>query len=87
MDKSISVTWIKDFKKQEEAEKFTQFVRSSAPVLNRLSDILKAKADARNVFSEEDFKDPSWAYAAADRNGFIRAMQEVIKLITINVTN
>jgi len=52
--------------------------------LDRLQTILGEKIEANKVFKKEDYKSPSWAYEAADRNGFVRALQTVIDLLEMD---
>lgn len=79
----LSVLWTKHLKDEEERKKFKDYVLTSNGVLNRLETILKDKMEMREVFKEEDFKSNSWAYEAADRNGYNRALIEVLNIISI----
>jgi hypothetical protein len=75
------VDWIKHLRTEEEIQKFTQVVLGSSLVLDRLGVILDGKLKTREVFSEEDFKNPAWPYEAADRNGYRRAVKEILTLL------
>jgi len=77
----ISTDWTKHLRDEEERKRFAEIVKGSSLVLDQLASILEKKLQARVVFGEEDFKNPSWAYEAADRNGYIRALKETIKIL------
>lgn len=81
--RNISASWTKHITDPAEKKKFEEFVRSSYPVLDVFVDILDEKRSARGVFKEEDYKSASWAYEAADRNGYLRALTDVINILTI----
>ena len=79
--KGISVSWTKHLKDPADIKRFQDFVHSSQPVLTVLSALLEEKIESNKVFKQEDYKDLAWAYAAADRNGYVRALTETINLI------
>lgn len=81
MTKKVSVLWTKHLRDPEAAAKLTQFILSSGPVLDVLVSLLETKMKNNEVFKKEDYKDPSWAYACADRNGYRRALEETINLL------
>lgn len=76
--KGLMSSW---FKAGEDKDKFAAMIKGSGQVLDRLTEILKDKRSNNEVFRTEDYKDGSWAYRAADRNGYIRALEEIINLI------
>lgn len=80
--KKINVDWIKKVK-EEHKEAFVESVLIN-PVVERLREILKEKAKDRNTFKEVDYNNPSWGYFAADRNGYLRAIEDILKLLEIN---
>ena len=79
--KTIDIKWTSHLKSAEEQQKFRDYVLSSVGVLKRLADILEIKVDAREVFKEEDYKNPSWAFMQADRNGYVRALREIQQML------
>lgn len=79
--KTIDIKWTSHLKSVEEQEKFRAYVLSSVGVLKRLADILESKVDAREVFKEEDYNSPSWAFKQADRNGYVRALREIQQML------
>lgn len=81
MSRKLSVLWTKHLRDKEEIKRLTEFVLSSTPVLDTLAGILERKMQENEVFKKEDYKDPSWAYACADRNGYVRALTEIVTLL------
>jgi hypothetical protein len=80
---NLSLTWVKHLPQgdEEALKKFSDALAVSDLVLKRLASILEEKINCREVFKEEDYKEPSWAYHAADRNGYVRAMTEVLNIL------
>jgi len=60
-------------RRSEELNRFT---------LNLLKEILQSKIPT--FVPSTDYDDPSWAYKQADRNGYVRALKEVIELIELD---
>ncbi len=77
----LNIKWTSHLATEEEKKSFTEYVLASNGVTDRLVVLLREKVKEREVFAEGDFKNPSWAYMAADRNGYVRAIQEVIRLL------
>lgn len=76
----MKTTWFTHLPKDQQ-EDFKKQVRSSRDVLERLIQILKDKTT--EVVLSTDYDNPSWAYKQADRNGYDRALTEVINLINM----
>jgi hypothetical protein len=68
-----------DAKKQME-----DYFKSSPILRERLAYIVHNKIKSRNnkSISLEEFDNPSWAYKQADKNGYERALLEIIELIS-----
>ena len=79
--KGVSTQWVSHIREQEDRDSFKQRLVAASDVLSILRKIAKDKLKEREVFKEIDYKDSSWAYACADRNGYNRALNEIIKLI------
>lgn len=82
----MQVDWTKHLKTPEERERFRNSVYSARPVLERLTDLLseyQASAD-KSVESLSSYESPSWAYRAADQNGFNRALSTIKALINLD---
>ena len=75
--------WYKHCKTQEEKVQ-VQAALSEAQFVFRILDKL-IQEDLRVTYKEkitkESYKDPSWAYHQADKNGEIRAYTKILKLI------
>jgi hypothetical protein len=78
----VNVDWVKHLKASEDQQSFVDTL-SGSPVVERLKEILKSRLKDRAVFKEVDYINPSWAYAAADRNGYVRAINEILSLLEI----
>ena len=58
---------------------------NSSPLLReRLAYIIEGKIKSRHTrgLSLDEFDSPSWAYKQADKNGYERALLEIIELIS-----
>jgi len=76
----MKTTWFINLPKDQQ-EGFKKQVLSSKDVLERLRQILEDKQT--EVVLSTDYDNPSWAYKQADRNGYDRALTEVINLVTM----
>jgi hypothetical protein len=76
----MKTTWFTNLPKDQQ-EGFKKQVLSSRDVLERLTEILEDKKT--EVVLSTDYDSPSWAYKQADRNGYDRALTEVINLLNM----
>lgn len=76
----MKTNWFNNLPKDQQ-EGFKKQVRSARDVLERLEQILQEKKT--EVVLSTDYDNPSWAYRQADRNGYDRALTEVINLINM----
>ena len=76
----MKTTWFTNLPKDQQ-EEFKKQVLSSRDTLERLQKILEDKKT--EVVLSTDYDNPSWAYKQADRNGYDRALTEVINLVTM----
>jgi len=70
---------------EPDAKKLMRGYFSSSTLLReRMKKLLEDKIRVRgsNVIALDEFDKPSWAYKQADRNGYERALLEVIELIS-----
>ncbi len=74
----MKTIWFMDLPKDQQ-EDFKKQVSSSKDVLEKLESILKTKI--KEVTLSEDYDNPSWAYKQADRNGYNRALTEVLNIL------
>ena len=82
----MQVDWTKHLKTPEERERFKNSVLSARPVLERLEDLLSEYQASANKSVENisSYESPSWAYRAADQNGFNRALSTIKALINLD---
>ena len=76
----MKLSWFNHLPKDKQ-EGFKKQISSSRDVLERLHQILEDKKT--EVVLSTDYDNPSWAYKQADRNGYDRALTEVINLINM----
>ena len=74
----MKTIWFMDLPKDQQ-EGFKKQISSSKDVLEKLEKIIKEKI--KEVVLSEDYDNPSWAYKQADRNGYNRALTEVLNIL------
>lgn len=79
----MKLTWVSHLPKDQQ-EGFKKQINSAQDILERLQQILEDKRT--EVVLSTDYDNPSWAYKQADRNGYDRALTEVINLINMKDT-
>ncbi len=79
----ISEEWFIGARETEEREKRKQVVMANTASLALLYEILEKKLASaeRQKLSEDTYSSPSWPYFQADKNGQIRTLTELLKLI------
>ncbi len=76
----MKIIWTKGLE-PENKKKFEEELKQAGTVLATLDRILKEKEDkAREAFKPDEI-DAGWPHKAADSNGYIRALQEIRKII------
>lgn len=83
----MKISWFSHIKDPKDQKNFKEYVKASYSVLERLSQMLEQKKSNVEVCKAEDYNSPSWAYAAADRNGYVRALNEVIQILMEGMTD
>jgi hypothetical protein len=78
---NISTEWLSGIPTQEEREQFEQAWRNSTYVLDRLKAILERKMAGLDVDKPDDYDNPSWPVKRADRNGELRALTDIYRLL------
>ncbi len=79
----MKTVWINGLNEQQEKEVRSEYAHS--PVLReRLNKLLRDKIDVSEAQaqSKQNYEKPSWAYHQADANGYKRAINEIISLIS-----
>ena len=74
----MKTIWFMDLPKDQQ-DSFKKQVSSAKDVLEKLEEIVKTKM--KEVVLSEDYNNPSWAYKQADRNGYNRALTEVLNIL------
>lgn len=74
----MKTIWFMDLPKDQQ-EGFKKQVTSAKDVLEKLEELLKTKM--KEIVLTEDYDSPSWAYKQADRNGYNRALTEVLNIL------
>lgn len=78
--RQLATVWTKHLKSTKEKQDFERLVRNNTVVFSRLVNILKEKQEANNKLNVADYDSPSWAFKQADRNGYERAIQDLLDL-------
>lgn len=78
---SIPVEWIRHLKTKEEKEAFKGAITAAQPVLDVLKNFCQRKLDEAQSVKEDDYDVPSWPYKQADKNGYQRALEDILKLL------
>lgn len=76
--------WIQGLKTPEEKVKVKEYLANSNFLLDKLKNILYNRIKEVRTTSSNDYETASWAYKQADQNGYLRAYEEIIKLITLD---
>lgn len=74
----MKTIWFMDLPKDQQ-EGFKRQISSAKDVLEKLELIVQSKM--KDVVLSEDYDNPSWAYKQADRNGYNRALTEVLNIL------
>jgi hypothetical protein len=67
---------------KDEQEGFKKEVKSAKNVLDKLEDIVRSRL--KDIVVTEDYDSPSWAFKQADRNGYNRALMEIINILNLD---
>lgn len=77
----MKTIWFMDLPKDEQ-EGFKKEVKSAKNVLDKLEQIVQNKI--KEIVITNDYDSPSWAYKQADRNGYNRALTEIINILHLD---
>jgi hypothetical protein len=77
----MKTIWFMDLPKDEQ-EGFKKEVKSAKNVLDKLEQIVNSKI--KEIVIANDYDSPSWAYKQADRNGYNRALTEIINILHLD---
>ena len=77
----MKTIWFMDLPKDEQ-DGFKREVKSAKNVLDKLEQIVQNKI--KEIVITNDYDSPSWAYKQADRNGYNRALTEIINILHLD---
>lgn len=75
--------WFSNCASEEDKREMRVRLAASAPILERLREIIIAKQVSATNTEPADYDSPSWAYKQAHLNGYNEAIREVLKYIDI----
>lgn len=76
----VSTEWLIGLDAEQKAT-FEGTWRNSTYVLNQLKRILQRQQAALETDKEDDYDNPSWTVLRADRNGQLRTLKEILRLL------
>ena len=81
--KSLPVAWLKNTPDEKQRQTLEASIRNSRTALSRLYDLIEEKVEVINnqEISIADFKDASWTYKAAFRQGQKSSLKEIKDLL------
>ena len=68
-------------KTPQEKQDLVDTISQGIPALNIYKNAIEDKLRKIRKTKETDYDSPSWAYLQADRNGYTRALEEILNLI------
>jgi hypothetical protein len=77
----VKTIWFMDLPKDEQ-DGFKREVKSAKNVLDKLEQIVQNRI--KEIVITNDYDSPSWAYKQADRNGYNRALTEIINILHLD---
>ena len=77
----MKTIWFMDLPKDEQ-DGFKREVKSAKNVLEKLEQIVQNRI--KQIVITDDYDSPSWAYKQADRNGYNRALTEIINILHLD---
>lgn len=72
------MTWLKG---QKDPDSIKAKLKSSKDILDILDEIIVAKKLKASSGCKPDWIDSAWPYRAADLNGYLRALEEIQRLL------
>ncbi len=77
----MKTIWFMDLPKDEQ-DGFKREIKSAKNVLDKLEQIVQNRI--KEIVITNDYDSPSWAYKQADRNGYNRALTEIINILHLD---
>lgn len=78
--KTISVEWLYGIP-PEDKDDFAKSWANSTHVLDKLKGIIERQLKVLDVDKEDDYNNPNWPLARADKNGQIRVLRKIFNLL------
>ena len=78
----MKAVWTKGLKSKEQKETRQNELNAAKPILELLDGILDEKELDALRATKPDHMDSGWPYKCADINGYLRAVQEIKKIIS-----
>jgi len=72
--------WFSECDTQEEKDKLREYIQNSTPLLDHLKAMIQKRYDAAMQISSNEYNE-GWQYKQADRNGRLRTLEEIYKLL------
>lgn len=77
--------WYSSLPKAEQ-EEFKKLVLGSQKILDKAAEIVYNMSITESKVSTTDYDSPSWSHKQADRNGYLRALNELYALLKLKET-
>lgn len=75
--------WFSNLPKDKQ-EEFKRTVLNSTLVLDKAKEIVYNMSITESQVGTTDYDSPSWSHRQADRNGYLRALREVVDLLNVS---
>ena len=78
--KNVPVELVRHLKTKEEKEEFVQQIIQAMPVLRIYMEAIERRIEKQEIIKADDYESPAWSHKQADRNGYNRALHELLQL-------
>lgn len=79
-DRTIPVDWLYGIP-PEEKDSFIEAWRNSTFVLDKLKKYIERELKSLDLDKEDDYQNPNWPIARADKNGQVRSFKKIFRLL------
>lgn len=79
-DQKVPGDLVSHLKTREEKDDFIKQIVGATHVLNVYRNLIEKQIEREQRSHKSDYNDASWAYKQADQNGYIRALEEILRL-------
>lgn len=80
----MKTAWIQSFTDEKDRLLFAEKLRAAHPVIDKLKELCYKRVEELRTTSPKDYSIPNWPYLRADRDGQIRAYEDLIDLLTLD---